>query len=58
MCRFHSLNACARKCEITSDERYKMCLEWPCVQQIDRFYNEFFLGEIAEKRDILKEKNG
>ena len=40
-CNVHlssAVNARARKCEITSDERNKARLEWARVPQIDRFY--------------------
>ena len=52
-----SVNAHTRKCEITYEQRNSMCLEWPRVQQIYKFYCEFFwFLKIAKKRDILSKK--
>ena len=51
-----AVTARTRQGEIIRDQRNKICLERPHVQQIDRFYRDFFLVLKIKKQDISSKK--
>ena len=46
------VNACGRKCKITSDQRNNMCLQW-VMQQISKFYRKKIkIIKVTKKRNV------